>query len=492
MKIRSSACLSAGLGFIALSLAGCVGVDRGLVRQDLPAPPAQWVADANVSGVPTGDWVGAFGDPALPALIKEALDHNRSLATAVANVQAARASAQAAFGGLLPTLNANPRATRQAIVTDPTVRAQTGGSGALQSRRVYINNYSLGAQASWEIDLWGRLADTARAAHFDLAAARADLEGMRLSVSGAVAQSWFQLIEARLQRELSERDVAARQRNVDLIAKRFKAGVAAELDLKLAQSALAQSAAGLADNRRIEDQSRRQLEVLLGRYPAAELEAAAALPRLANLSGAGAPGDLLARRPDLIAAEARMEAAGLRAREARKELLPRLTLSSAISASGPNLSDVASADRLAGNIAAGLATPLFQGGQLRANSRRARAVATARVHDYAQAALEAYQDAEDALAAESLLAERESQLKIAFEAAEAAENITQKRYEAGAASIFDLLNAETRRITAEQAYVFAQRQRLANRVQVYLAIGGDYAAKTSAVAAAEAAPSASR
>lgn len=460
-----------------MSLAGCATVDKPLLDRQLPDPPVAWSAAADVGGAPEADWVASFGDARLEALVAEAMARNNTVLQAATALDAARAQARIVFATLLPAATASPRASRSAIVTEPSVQAQTGGGGGpVASRRIYINNYSLGAQASWEIDLWGRLRDTARAARRDAGATEADYLGRRLSIAGAVAQSWFQLIQARQQRELSERDVAARRRNVELIQRRFEGGVATALDFRLARSALGTSEAQLALDQRVEGESARQLEVLLGRYPKAEIEAAATLPDLPTLARAGAPGDLLARRPDVLAAELRMEAAGLRARAARKEFLPRLTLSSAISTSGPDLSDLVDPDRLAGNIAAGLFQPLFQGGQILANSRRTRANAEAALFAYVQTALVAWQDAEDAIAAEGLLAERETALKLAFEEAVAAEDITQRRYLAGASSIFDLLNAQTRRIGNEQAYILARQQRLANRVQLYLAIGGAFEA----------------
>jgi outer membrane protein TolC len=193
------------------------------------------------------------------------------------------------------------------------------------------------------------------------------------------------------------------------------------------------------------------------------------------------------RRPDLIAAEARMEANGLRARAARKAILPRLTLSSQIGTSGPDLSDLIDPERLAGNIAAGLFQPIFQGGRVRANAKRQRAVAEASLLSYAQTALQAYEEAENAIAAETYLAAGESALKLAYEEAAAAEELTERRYASGTATIFDLLNAQTRRISAESSYIQTQRQRVANRVALYLAIGGDFIADATTVATAGAA-----
>ena len=526
--------LRGGVSLLALMAVGCASVDDELLNTQLPEPPAKWAAADDAADPPVGDWLAPFGDEALYGLVSEAMVHNNSLLVAAANLESARAGAKMARSNLLPQLNAQGGASRNAIVTDPSLAAQAGGAGGsvgglsakdlenqfgvdadndgkldgldlfigapggtpgqdgiaespLPNRRIYINNYSLGAQISWELDIWGRLTDETRAAYKEAKASLAEFQGARLSIAGAVTQSWFGLIEARQQRELAERDVAARERNLNVTDRRYERGVASSLDVRLSRSALGSSQANLAFRQRNEKEASRRLEVLLGRYPAAEIAAVEALPELPMLAGAGAPGDILARRPDLIAAEARMEANGLRARAARKALLPRLTLSSQIGTSGPELSDLIDPERLAGNIAAGLFQPLFQGGRMRANAKRQRAIAEASLLSYAQTALQAYEEAENAIDAENYLAAGESALKLAFEEAAAAEELTERRYTSGTATIFDLLNAQTRRISAESSYIQTQRQRVSNRVALYLAIGGDFITETTAVAATEAA-----
>lgn len=531
--------LRGSVSLLALLAVGCASVDEELLNTQLPEPPAKWTAADDVADPPVGDWLAPFGDQALYGLVNEAMVHNNTLLIAAANLESARAGAKITRSNLFPQLNAQGGASRNAIVSDPSLAAQAGGASVgsdvsakdlerdfgvdadgdgkldgldlcigqgpaqgqdcvegqdgiaetqLPNRRVYINNYSLGAQISWEIDLWGRLTDETRAAYKDAKASLADFEGTRLSIAGAVTQAWFGLIETRQQRELAERDVAARESNLNVTERRYERGVASSLDVRLSRSALGSSQANLAFRQRTEKEASRRLEVLLGRYPAAEIAAAEALPELPPLAGAGAPGDILARRPDLIAAEARMEANGLRARAARKAVLPRLTLTSQIGTSGPDLSDLIDPERLAGNIAAGLFQPLFQGGRVRANAKRQRAIAESSLLTYAQTALQAYEEAENALDAETFLAAGESALKLAFEEAAAAEDLTERRYSSGTATIFDLLNAQTRRISAESSYIQAQRQRVSNRVALYLAIGGDFITETT-VAAAETAVS---
>ena len=528
-----------GAALIALATASCASLDEDLLEGQLPEIPEEWAANAEAETAPTGDWLAAFEDTTLRGLVDEAILQNNDILAAVARLEQERQNSKTARAGLLPTLDASFGAGRNAIVTDPTFAAQAGGGGSevsglrareiedqfgidvdgdgnldgldltrpdpitgepvtgqdgivdadLPNRRLYINNYSLGADIRWELDVWGRLRDETRAAYRDASAAYADLAAAQLSLAARVAQAWFSLIEARQQRELAERDVEARRNNLRVTERRYDRGVASSLDVRLSRSALGSSRATLASRQRLEQEASRTLEVLLGRYPAAELEAAASLPDLPELDGAGAPGDLLARRPDLLAAEARMEAAGLRARAARKQLLPTITLTSRLNTSGPELSDIIDPERLAGSLAGGLARPLFDGGRLRANAKRARAAAEASLFSYAQTVLTAYQEAENALAAEGLLAAEEEALQLAYEEAAAAEVLTERRYASGAATIFNLLDAQTRRISAESQYIQAQQQRVSNRVQLYLAIGGDFLTEAKLVALASAAGS---
>ena len=528
-----------GAALIALATASCASLDEDLLEGQLPEIPEEWAANAEAETAPTGDWLAAFEDTTLRGLVDEAILQNNDILAAVARLEQERQNSKTARAGLLPTLDASFSAGRNAIVTDPTFAAQAGGGGSevsglrareiedqfgidvdgdgnldgldltrpdpitgepvtgqdgivdadLPNRRLYINNYSLGADIRWELDVWGRLRDETRAAYRDASAAYADLAAAQLSLAARVAQAWFSLIEARQQRELAERDVEARRNNLRVTERRYDRGVASSLDVRLSRSALGSSRATLASRQRLEQEASRTLEVLLGRYPAAELEAAARLPRLPELDGAGAPGDLLARRPDLLAAEARREAAGLRARAARKHLLPTMTLTSRLNTSGPELSDIIDPERLAGSLAGGLARPLFDGGRLRANAKRARAAAEASLFSYAQTVLTAYQEAENALAAEGLLAAEEEALQLAYEEAAAAEVLTERRYASGAATIFNLLDAQTRRISAESQYIQAQQQRVSNRVQLYLAIGGDFLTEAKLVALASAAGS---
>lgn len=455
-----------GVGY---ALGGCAAVDTS-VDAVLPAVPEGWAALDEAAAAPPGAWLDRFGDGTLTSLVREALVRNTDLGQAAARLEQARASARVAGATRWPTLDAGPGATYTNVPVDT-------GTGVMRTDGTVLN---LGLQTAWEVDVWGRLTDSTRAAVADADAAAADLAAAQLSTAGAVAQAWFGLIEAHLQTDLARRDLETKNGSLRLINRRYARGVSSSLDVRLARSERANRLSVLAQRRRQEAEAARSLEVLLGRYPSAELAAAADLPDLSALEGAGYPEDVLASRPDLQAAERRLAAAGLRVRAARKALLPRLTLSGTVDTSGPDFKDLIDPKTLAGNLIGGLLQPIFRGGALLAGIKIEKAQAEAALYDYAGRALAAFQEAEDALAGEARLAEQEAAQNVALKEAIEAEKLAERQYRQGVANIFNLLDAQTRRFSAESSYVSIRAARVNNRVRLYLALGAPYLANTAA------------
>ncbi len=457
---------------VLLTLAAC-SVKPGIEEAPLPPTPENgWSATGGTEAASkplTSDWLSEFDSPVLSALVAEALVYNNDLGAAVARVDAARATFRATGAARFPTIGGNFSATRARFptgigdTTDPS--GFVGVPGA-----VGASTFAWALQSNWEIDVWGRVRDTTRAARADADAAIQDLVDTQLSLAGMVANAWFTLIEAHQQVALARRDVENRQRSLRLIRRRFQIGLSDILDLRVARSDLSGVEAGLAADEQTLKESARALEILLGRYPSAELEYPDELPSLPLLTGAGLPVELLARRPDLRAAERRVASAGLNVRAARKELLPRLSLSGSLGPTTSSVADVIDLDEVAGNIVGGLTQPIFQGGQLLANIRAARARAEEALYVYAAAALTAYQEVENALDAEVLLEKQERALALSAQEARASEALTERDYAQGLANIFDLLDAQARTINAEGAFLTVRRTRLTNRVQLQVAL----------------------
>ncbi len=267
-----------------------------------------------------------------------------------------------------------------------------------------------------------------------------------------------------------------RRRQLEITQRRFARGVARSSDVRTARSALASTEAGLATRRRIEAESARRLEIVLGRYPADAVETAADLPDLAALPPAGAPDALLDRRPDVIAAEARLAQAGYSARSARKALYPRLDLSASITAAGEDFAEALDADALVERIAADLLAPIFRGGALRADRDRAEALARQAAAAYVDTALNAFEEAENAIFADRTLADRVDALETAQQEAAAALELVEREYANGVATIFELLDAQSRFISAESQLIAARRDRAANRVAFHVATAGGFSA----------------
>ncbi len=453
-----------------LSLPGCASLDlsgiqpsKTEIRADLPTPAQNpdtntqtWVENAP-QRMPTTDWVAGFNDPVLDGLVNEAMRANTNVRLAAARLAAAEASAKAARSGLYPSINGTGRASR----TESANSAVPGN-----------NSFSLGGTVSWEVDMWGRVRDTANSGDLEAAASNADYAGTRLSIAGATTQTWFNLIEARLQRDLAKRNVATQERALRLTKRRFDGGVSGSSDYRLARSALANSEATLAFRLQNELAISRQLETLLRRYPKAELAARDDLPTLPPLMGAGTPDEIFLRRPDLLAAERRMAAQGLRIDISKKNLLPRLSLDASASSGGGSLTRLFSLESLVASVAGGLTAPIFRGGALRADVARNEAVLVQLLESYADTTLTAYREVENALDAETHLAERERALSVSLGEAKKAEERLEQRFSEGLASILQLLDSQTRRNNTEGQYISARKERLANRVRLHLALGG--------------------
>ena len=435
-----------------------------------PTPDAPSPGDASSED----PWWTTFGDAQLDAVVGEALEHNNDLQAAAASVVAAAAQARIAGADLKPQVGASFDAGRrsQVFVGLPI----PGSGGVLKSTS---SSYGLGLNVSWEADVWGRLRAGKAAAVRDARAAEADYAGARLSLAGQVAKAWFAVVEAERQVALASDTVDSRRTTTERISARYRRGVAPPLDLRLARSNLASAESNLELRRRQLDTIGRQLEVLLGRYPRGEVassspDAGLRLPAVPPEIPAGLPSELVARRPDLQAAERRLEAAGLRVREARRALYPRITLTGSGGTSSDSLEDLIDGDFSVWSLAGGLLQPIFQGGRLRAAVDFAEASRDRALALYTQNVLRAFAEVESALAAERLLAAEEAAQAVATEESTAAIGLAEDRYNAGVGDYLTILESQRQAFLTESRLLTLRALRLSNRADLHLALGGDF------------------
>lgn len=444
---------------LAILASGCASMGGSDLTSDVNLSttniPDEWAV--SLPDTPSqSDWLSQFNSTEMNALISEAVQANP-------NLLASRARAAADF--------ANSRAARGSRLPDLSLTSNGGRVGLNQTP---IDSYSLNLTTSWEVDIWGQVSKRISAADADFQASEAELEDLKLSIAGRTASAWINLSNAIAQHKLAQDDLAARARSRELTERRVATGLSTTLDVRLSRSAEASAKSSIARTSLDIENAARNLEVLLGRYPAAEIEAPSVPPVLGPMAGDDiSPVELLARRPDVAAAEARMAAAGLRADLARIAMRPSLSLSAAGNINNTqNIEDLLDVDLLAGRVLANLTAPIFTGGRLANQAKAARLNAEAAVANYASVVLAAWQEVENARAADLSLEQQEIALQIAMKEAEAAEVIAERQYQQGLISIFDLINAQTRKISANSQLHAATASRAVNRINYHLALGG--------------------
>ncbi len=418
--------------------------------------PAEWRTEGGASGEVTIGWLDVLDDPALTGLVAEAMDRNRDLRAAAAGVDEAWALARKAGAALAPGLNAVAGASR---------------AGTRKGSRSTLN---VNLQASWEVDLWGRIRTGRDAATASAQAVTADYRHARHSMAAAVARSYFLSVEARLQQAAAADMVTALRKTVDIVVARHGAGLASGQDLTLARSDLAAARERLAAAQGGRRDAIRALELLIGRYPGAALEVRDSLPAPPPPPPVGLPAEILERRPDLVAAERRIAAAAGSLHQARVARLPSITLTASGGGASNALSNLLDPANLAWQTAANLLTPLFDGGARQAQVEAAAAVLERATAAYAKTALDAFSEVEAALDHSAVLAVRAATLAEALREAEESLRLAELRFREGEIDLLDVLTVRQRVIGARTRLIAVERERLTQYVNLNLALGGHW------------------
>lgn len=436
--------------------------------------PEAWQAGTTAAEDSVVGWWSLFASSDLDGLIEEALANNPSLHAAVARIDAASAGIATANSEAWPQVSmggSGSRSKRNFVGFPSFGPPGSGDSGPVS---VESNSFGVSLDVSWEVDLWGRIRNGRSAALADKQAAQAQLAGARSSVAAQVCKAFFAVAEAESQVQLAQTTVQNRQQALDKIEARYERGLRSSLDVHLARTELAGAQAQLALRRTQLGLASRQLELLLGRYPAGAL-ANAQLPPLPGPLPAGLPADLIARRPDLVAAERALAAADRRLTVAKGNLYPRISLTGSAGTATEELRDLTDSGNYGvWTIGASIGQPLFQGGRILAGIDAAGAGVREAAARFEEAALMAYADVEGALEGEARLAEQEQALTAASEASRAARELAESRYERGLSAALVLLDAQRSNYDAQSRLLQVRRQRLDNRVNLHLSLGGGF------------------
>lgn len=438
--------------------------------------PGSWSATKQAAAGVDDDWIRRFGDARLVDLVVEAEKANPDLKAAAARMRAAEQLAISAGADRRPQANLGVDGSRgrQNFIGLPF--PADGGDDALLTSQT--NSFGFSLDVTWEIDLWGRVRAGESAAIADADAATADWQAARVSLAAQVAKAYFTVIESNEQVNASEEALRILGETEEVVRQRFEAGqgdaggIGAQL--RLARSDVEAAKADLAESRQRRETAARQLEVLLAKYPKVDYDASRSLPELKATPPAGMPSDMLLRRPDILAAERRFAARGQAVREARLAVFPRLQLTGSGGSSTDDLNQLLNSDFGVWNIAAGVVQPILAGGQIRSTYEQRKANEQEAMAQLQKTVLNAFLEVETALGNEQWLLERESALAKSLALAKEADEEARSSFRDGVGTIIAVFESQRRVILARRNLVAVRYARLENRINLHLALGGDF------------------
>jgi len=452
--------LVAGLSLVAAS---CISpADRRDATPEGPLP-ADYLEGTGSAPLPERWWT-AFGSEELNALVESALAGNLSLRQAWARLEQARALARQAGAESYPAVSAEAGAAH--------ARARSNAG------RTHGEVYSLGLVASYEVDLWRRVRSQRGAAVLEARASRQDLESAAMMLAASVTGVWLDILANRAERGVLEQQLGSSRTYLELLEGRFRKSLVSALDVDQQQQVVAQLEAQVPLVEANEQVLLYELAVLLGRLPGGAPDIRqSALPESPALPAAGLPADLLGQRPDIRAALARLHAADRRVVVARADRLPALRLSGGGRYEDDSVSDIFRNWYV--NLAAGLAAPLVDGGRLRAEVERTRAVVDERLAAYREAVLNGVLEVEGALVRERKQREHIAGLTKEIRFARRALVAARERYTKGENDYLRVLTTLLSLHGRERDLIRAQRRLLAYRVDLYRALGGGWTRQLS-------------
>ena len=457
------------IGLIAL-LSGCFAVGPDYKTPDLSAP-ADWsqslqggVTAATPDAQALAQWWGVFSDPDLSNVIERATAGNLDLKTAQARVREARARRGIAQAGFFPTLNAGGSATRSR-------GSEQTGSGEIR------NLYTLGFDASWELDIFGRVRRSVEAAQGDLEASEADYHDVLVSLVAEVALNYVEARTLQTQLDAAEANLKTQQETLQLTQWRFEAGLVSRLDVEQARGNFESTRAQLPALRSAIEEAKNRLAALLGAFPGAleaQLGPRKPIPEAPVEVAIGVPAETLRRRPDVRRAERQLAAQTARIGVATADLYPTFTLPGSIGLDALTTNHFFDSANRAWSIAGSFAWPIFQGGAILQNIEVQNALQEQVLNQYEGTIRTALEDVENALVAYGEEQNRKQALAEATDAAQKSAELARNQYASGLIDFQSVLDAERSLLTFQDQLAQSRGQVTSNLISLYKALGGGW------------------
>ncbi|MGD0259310.1 MAG: efflux transporter outer membrane subunit [Verrucomicrobiota bacterium] len=426
-----------------------------------------WKVAQPSDAVIRGKWWEMFNNTQLNALEEQVVVSNQNVAAAFANFLSARALVKEARAQFYPTLAATPAVTRSRQVS-------LGNQSGSSSGSVTLTDYSLPLDASWQLDLWGRIRNTVNANTFETQATAADLQNTRLTAQAELAGDFFQLRAQDALTQLFDDTVRAYRESLDLTRIRFETGIASDEDVAQAETQLETAQAQATNLGILRAQLEHAIALLIGKPASAfsiPVEQVSASPPATPF---GVPSQLLERRPDIAAAERRVAEANAQIGVAKAAYYPTVTLSASGGFESTAIPSLLNWSSRVWSVGAGLGETLFDAGLRKATVEQFRAAYDGTVATYRQTVLTAFQQVEDDLATLRILAHQIEQQESAVKSSERYLALAMNRYKLGIDSYLNVITAQTTLLINRQTLVNLRMQQMTASVQLVEAVGGGW------------------
>lgn len=464
--------------FATFLLCGCMKLGPDYRRPDtgIHVPQSyQHAPEEKIIHQPQDKWWEVFGKPELNELVEEVLENNLDIKKATAVILEIRSQFVQTRADRFPALSIEGQGKRQqrpiiGIIPDETFRTKT-------------DIFTLSLPASFELDLWGRLARAEEAALADFLQAEENRRTVAQTVVAETISLYLQMESLERQIQITEQSIENYRRSLKIVKRRYERGLTSILDVKQARRILAQAEATMPSLRQELGTTQQKLAVLLGRYPETRVPRSQPEDYFKHLAPIppGLPSDLLLRRPDIRAAQATLRALNARIGVAKANRFPRIALTGTFGYSSDELSTLIKPEGQLWDVTVGLTQPLFDAGKLKASQRAAEARYQQGVAEYAKIMLTAFSEVESALLTRKEQLERRERVLNFLSEARAAQDVAEKRYKRGLVDYLTVLDAQQTRFKAEEDLVLVELAIFTNRVSLHRALGGGWAAPTPAV-----------
>jgi len=434
--------------------------------------PKQW-STSSISTASKQHWFKQLPSKQIQPLVEQAVANNFSLKQQSLALDIIKQQLLISGSALWPSIDLSLQSNRRKSVS-------TASS--------YSANVSLDLSLQYELDLWGKLSAAEQQVNLELMAEQASFEQATQQLAADVITAWFDVVETRQLLTLYQQSAENTQQNLQIIESGYQQGLNSALDVYLTRNEAHNALAKTAEQQVINTEAIRQLEQFLGQYPSGEMLVGAELPLLTTNIPLGLPSDIVARKPALMASWYRLLASDSALAYAHKQRFPSISLSASITDNQQTISDLLSGSSLAWSLLGNVAMPLFNAGKLKANEEQSRLTLLQTEQEYLSILYDAFAEVENAITRAASLQVRYQMMLTAQDNALVAQTLSFEQYQSGLEDYTTVLDAQSRAYDAQRTVIQLKNQIIVNRVNLHLALGGDFSSLSTTVIPEENAP----